>query len=101
MPRAGRPIRLRWWDCQLTPTADLHSRNAVLPALNEATQREFDGLAATPRAVEFFAAVVINADVVHLDGASGRGFGSIPDHQVFDDELSGRWAAGKLNLGFA
>jgi hypothetical protein len=38
---------------------------------------------------------------MHLDGATGRGFGSISDHQVFHDELSGRWAGRKLNLRFA
>src|SRR5271157_1962945 len=101
MPRAGRAISLRGWDHQLTPTAHLHSRNTVLPSLDEPTQREFDGLAPTPRAVEFFAGVVLDTDIVDLDHATRLGFGSVSDHQVFDDELCGRRAARKVDLWFA
>jgi hypothetical protein len=70
MPRADRPVSLCGWDDELAPAAYLHSGNTVLPTLDESAQWEFDGLAATPRAVEFFAGVVLHTDVVHLDGAT-------------------------------
>src|ERR1700733_835569 len=101
MPGACRPVSLRRWDDQLTPTADPHSGNTVLPSLNQPAQRKFDRLTATPRAVEFFAGLVVDANVVHLDGATRQGFGSVADHQVFDDELCGRGAARKFDLWFA
>ena len=101
MPGAGRPVGLLRRDDELAATADLHARNAVLPTLDETLQRECDRLSATPRAVEFFATVVVDADVVHLDGASGHGFWSIADDQILDDELCGSWATGKFNLRFA
>src|SRR5689334_24532075 len=49
---AGRAVRQLRRDGQLAPTADLHSRNAVLPALDQAAERELDRLAAIPRRVE-------------------------------------------------
>ena len=101
MPRAGRPISLCGWDDELAPAAHLHSGNTVLPTLDEAAQREFDGLAAAPRAVELFTGVVLDTHVMHLYGAAWAGFGSIADHQVFNDEFCGRWAARKFDLWFA
>ena len=83
---------------ELTAAADLHAGDPVLPALDQAAQRELDGLAAVPRAVEFFAGVVLDADVVHLDGATGHGLGAIADHQILDDKLGGRGSVGKFNL---
>jgi hypothetical protein len=58
-------------------------------------------LAAAPRAVELFAGVVVDADVMHLDGAARHGLGSVADHQVLADKSSRCWAAGKFNLRFA
>src|ERR1700761_3955878 len=101
MPRAGRPVGLRGWDHQLPPAADLHSGDTVLPSLDETAQRELDGLTPTPGAVELFASVVLDADVVHFDDTTRHGFGSVPDHKVIDDELCGRGAAGKFKLWFA
>jgi hypothetical protein len=34
----------------------------------------------TPRAVEFFAGVVLDTDIVDLDHATRLGFGSVSDH---------------------
>src|SRR5215470_3038742 len=67
---AGGAIGLFRRDGQLTAAADLHAGDAVLPALNQAAQRELDRLAAVPRAVELFAGVVFDADVVHVDRAA-------------------------------
>jgi acyl dehydratase len=80
MPRTDRPISLCWWDDELAAAAYLHSGNTVLPTLDKAAQREFDGLTATPRAIEFFAGVVLDTHVMHLDGATWQGFGSVADY---------------------
>src|SRR5690242_20891729 len=98
MPSAGRAVGLLRWDGELAPTADLHSRDAVLPALDQAAQRKLDRLAAIPRAVELFSGVVLDADVVHLDGAAWHGLRAVADNDVLDDEVRGRRPVGKLDL---
>ena len=79
---------------------DPHSRNAVLPALDQPAQRRFDRLVATPRAVELLAGVVLDPDVVHFDRAAGHRFGAVADDDVLDDELSGSRAGREVDLGF-
>src|SRR6185369_8921647 len=98
MPAAGRAVGLFRRNGQLTAATDLHARDAVLPALDQAAQRELDGLAAVPRAVEFFAGGVLDADVVHFDGAAWDGLRAVADHQVLDDKLGRRGSVGKLDL---
>src|SRR6185437_6562144 len=44
VPRTGRPVGLLRRDDQLPAAADLHPRDAVLPPLDQALQRERDGL---------------------------------------------------------
>src|SRR5882757_7467311 len=82
VPAAFGAVGLFGRDGQLTTAADLHAGDAVLPALNEPAQRELDGLAAVPRTVEFLAGVVLDAHVVHLDGAAWHGLRTVADHQV-------------------
>src|SRR5689334_10441181 len=45
---AGRAVRELRRAHQLAPSADLHPGDAVLPALDQAAQRELDRLAAVP-----------------------------------------------------
>src|SRR6478735_8866421 len=98
MSAADRAVGLFRRDGQLTAAADLHAGDPVLPALDQAAQRELDRFAAVPRAVELFAGVVLDADVVHLDGAAGHGLGAIADHQILDDKLVRRRPVRKLDL---
>ena len=104
---AGQPVPATGWtvgllrrDGQLAAAADLHAGDAVLPALDQAAQRELDGLAAVPGTVELLAGVVLDADVVHLDVAAGHGLSTVADHHVVDDQLGGRRAVGEFDLGF-
>src|SRR5258707_13887350 len=85
-------------DDKLATATDLHAGDAVLPALDEPAQRELDGLAAIPRAVEFVAGVVLDADIVHLDIAAGHRLRAVADHQVLDDEVGRRGPVGKFDL---
>src|SRR5689334_14581758 len=77
VPAAGGAVGLLRRDGELTTAADLHPWDAVLPALDQAAQRKLDGLAAVPRAVELITGVVLDSDVVHLDGATGHGLGPV------------------------
>jgi Protein of unknown function (DUF2630) len=98
VPTAGRAIGLfRRYD-ELTTATDLHPGDAVLPALNKPAQRELDGLAAVPRAVELLAGVVLDADVVHFDRGAGHGLGTVADDDVFDDEFSRSRAGWEVDL---
>src|SRR5690606_17910983 len=87
--RTGRTVGELRGNGQLTPAADLHSRNAFLPACDQAGQGECDGLAAVPRRVELLARVELDTDVVDLDLGAGLGLRSVTDHQVLDDQLGG------------
>ena len=64
-------------DDEFAAAADLHARDAVLPALDEAAQRELDALAAVPRGVELLAGLVLDARVVDGDGVAGLGLGAV------------------------
>ena len=99
VPAARGPVRLRRRDDELAPAADLHAGDAVLPALDQAAQRELDRLVARPGTVELLAGVELDADVVHLDGATGHRLCTLADHQVLDDQFGRRGAVGKLDLG--
>src|SRR5215203_735687 len=48
---------------QLTTSADLHARDAVLPPLDESAQRELNALTAVPGGVELLAGLVLDARV--------------------------------------
>ena len=65
-PRTGGPVGLRGRDDEFSASAHPHAGDPVLPTLNQSPQRELDGLAAIPGAVELFAGVVLDADVVHF-----------------------------------
>src|ERR1700712_5453641 len=54
-------------DDELAATADLHSRDTVLPALDQTAERELDGLAPVPGRIELLAAAEFDAQVVHPD----------------------------------
>ena len=62
-------------DDELAPTADLHARDAVLPALDQTAERELDALTAVPGRVEFFAGLVLDTGVVDGDGVAGLRLG--------------------------
>ena len=100
VPAARRAVGLLRRNDQLPPAADLHAGDAVLPALDQPAQRELDRLAAVPGAVELFAGVVLDADIVHLDGAAGHRLRTVADHQVLDHQFGGRGPVGKFDLGF-
>src|SRR5689334_19292324 len=57
---AGRPVGEVRGDHELAASADLHARDAVLPPLDEAAERELDALAAVPRGIELFAGLVLD-----------------------------------------
>jgi hypothetical protein len=86
---------------ELATTADPHPRDALLPAGDEGLQREVDGLPAAPRRVELVAGVVLDAEVVHVDGRARGGLGAVADDDVLDDELDGGRALGGVDLGLA
>src|SRR5882757_532596 len=100
VPRARCSVRLGRRDGQLAPSTHVHAWNTVLPALNQAAQGKFDRLAPVPRAVELLARVVLDADVVHRDGAAGDRFGAVANYYVLDHQLSGCRTVGEFDLGF-
>ena len=87
-------------DHQLAAATDLHARDAVLPPLDQAAQRELDRLIAVPGTVELLAGVVLHADVVHLDVAAGHGLSTLTHHQIGDDQLARGRAVREFDLGF-
>src|ERR1700750_1739412 len=86
---AGRSVRLLRRDGQLTSSADLHTRDSFLPALDQPAQRELDRLAPIPGRVELLAVVELDADVVHLDRVARVRLGALAHDDVFDREVSG------------
>src|SRR5690606_36445137 len=86
-------------DGQLAASADLHARDALLPALDEAAQRELDGLAASPGRVELLAGVVLDAGVVHRDGVAGLRLVAVSHDEVADDQFGGGGSGGGVELG--
>src|SRR5690606_210754 len=94
--RAVRQVRRH---DELAAPADLHAGDALLPARDEAAQREVDRLPAVPRGVELLARLVLDAEVVHVHGRAGRGLGAVADGDVLDDELGGGGALGRVDLG--
>jgi len=83
---------------ELAASADLHTRDALLPTGNEASERKVDALAAAPARVELFAGLEIDAQVVHVNCCAGCGFcaGSLFD--VDDHELCGLGALIELDF---
>jgi acyl dehydratase len=70
-----------------------------LPTAHQTVERERDRRAAVPAGVELLAGLVVDPDVVHVDGRAGRGLGTVTDDQVGDDQFGGRIAQGGLDLG--
>ncbi len=90
MPCTGGAVCQLRRNGELTASADLHARDAVLPALDQATKRELNGLATAPGRVELFAGLELDTDVVNVDGATGNGFGAFSDNQILDDQIGRR-----------
>ena len=86
MSSSGGAIGQVWRANELATSADLHAGDAVLPALDEARERELDGLAAAPAGVELLAGLVLDTDVVDVDDATGPGLVALTDDQVDDQE---------------
>src|SRR5690606_12844726 len=84
---------------ELTTTADLHAGDAVLPALDEARQRELDRLSAVPARVELLAGLEVDTHVVHVDLRARVRLGAVADLEVGDDELGGGVALDEVDLG--
>src|SRR4029077_11114147 len=64
VPAAGGAVRELGRADQLATASHPHPGDAVLPALDQAAQRELDGLTAVPRGVELLAGLEVDADVV-------------------------------------
>ncbi len=77
----GRPVGQRGRADQLAAPADLHAGDALLPALDQAAERERDRLAPAPGRVELLAGVELDPEVVHGDRRAGRGFGAIAERR--------------------
>ena len=69
-------------DGQLSASADPHSGNPVLPALDESTQGEADRLTAIPGAVELLPGVVLHSDVVNVDHIARLSLGAVADQAL-------------------
>src|SRR5690606_23338442 len=80
-------------------TADLHTRDAVLPALDEAAQRELDGLASAPRGVELLTRVELDPGIVDGDRVTGVRLLAVSDDDVADLQLAGGGGCGCVELG--
>src|SRR5215210_4409572 len=98
MTTTGRTIRKRRGADELSTAADLHTRNSLLPTLDQVAERKLDRLTATPRRVELLAAVELHAQVVHLDCRTGTGVRALPHLKVGDDQLGRRGAVGKIDF---
>src|SRR5690606_17950221 len=81
--------------------ADLHARDALLPAPDEVAERELNRLTAAPRGVELLERLEVDTEVVHLDGVAGRRLlaGALDD--VHDHEVGRRVALVELHFGLA
>ena len=100
MPAPSRSVRLRRRNGQLASPTDFHAGDAVLPPLDQSAQRELDRLAPVPRAVEFLARVVFDADVVHLDIGAWNGLDAVADDDVLDQQFGRGGAVGELDFWF-
>src|SRR3954470_5274316 len=88
-------------DDELAAAADLHARDALVPAGDDlaGAEAEPQRLAAVPGRVELLAGRVRDADVVHGDGLAGRGLRAVTDRDVGDLEVGRRVALGAVDLG--
>ncbi|CDJ99139.1 hypothetical protein MIC448_1190013 [Microbacterium sp. C448] len=96
---ARRPVGEVRRDHELATSAFLHTRDAVLPTLDQATERELDAFAPAPRRVELFTRVVLDTRVVHGHGIAGFRLGTLSDDDVADDQGLGRGALGGVERG--
>src|SRR5699024_2646916 len=71
----------------------------LLPALDEAVQREGDGLATIPGGVELLTVLEVDTHVVDGDVPAGNGLVALSHRDVLGDELGGRGALGHVDLG--
>ena len=99
-PPAG-PYASSRRDDELAAAADLHAGDAVLPALDQAAQRELDRLAAVPRGVELLAGLEVDADVVHEDLAPGLASAPSPTTRSVIRARSAARPPGKSISGFS
>src|SRR5699024_10496548 len=74
-------------DGQLTTSADLHARDALLPTGDQAGERELVRLATVPGGVELLAGLEVDTDVVDLDDATGLRLGSLTHDEVLDHQV--------------
>src|SRR6185503_7832909 len=85
---------------EATPSTHPHARDTVLPTPDQSPQREFDGLAAIPGAVELLTGVVFDTDIVHSHRPARHRLCAVADHHVVDDQIGRCGAIWKFNLGF-
>src|SRR5690606_14742538 len=85
-------------DGELAATADLHTRDALLPALDEHAEGELRGLTTAPRRVELLARLEVDARVVDRDGRAGLRLGTVAHDEVMDLEFGGGGARGSVEL---
>src|SRR5215470_14979064 len=86
-------------DDELTTSADLHSGNALLPALDELVQRKVDRFATIPRRIELLPRLEVDAHVVNPNCRTSRCLVAVTNLDVGDHKF-GRWlTTGKVDFG--
>src|SRR4051812_34444059 len=84
------------------PAADLHARDALVPARDDLAlaETELERAPAVPGGVELLAGLPRDPDVVDLHDAPGDGLLAVTDGEVLELELvGGRLVGGNLDLG--
>ncbi len=101
MTAPGGTVREMGWADELAAAAHLHSRDTLLPALDETLKRKLDRLPTTPAGVELFARLEVDAEVVNVDRCTRGSFGAAPLFDIDDHELSWFWSLEELDLWLA
>src|SRR4029079_3294015 len=88
-------------DRDAATAADLHARDALVPAGDHlaAAEADLEVVAASPGRGKVVAGLPRDADVVHLDDAAGRRLVAVADRQVLELQLVGGRAVGDGDLG--
>ena len=101
-PGAGTPVAVGQIrrDDELSPTADPHSRNTLIPSSDDpaGTELELQRLAAVVGRVELLPAAIGHTDVVHSDSAARAGLGAVTDGEIGDIEFGRRRAVRKVDF---
>src|SRR4051794_12440981 len=99
-PRTALAVRLVRRDGQPAPAADLHARDALVPALDDHAdaQPELQRVAPVPRGVELLPTVVRDAHVVRTHQAARGRLGTVTDDEVLDHEVVRRGPGGGLDV---